>query len=93
VNSNETTVRIIYCHQLTDRNKLEESLKMTDWTIALLFIMLTAFIGQTAILYRKIGKIEELVKRSCPFGSCPFFKSANMEAQNLMKNVKNDSDT
>lgn len=64
---------------------------MTDWTIALLSIMLAAFIGQTAILFRKLGKLEELVKRSCPFGSCPLFKGANAEAQNLMKNVKKES--
>jgi|GEM_PF-4891578 len=66
---------------------------MTDWVIALLSIMTTAFIGQTAILYRKLGKLEELVKRSCPFGSCPLFKGANTEAQNLMKNAKKDAET
>jgi hypothetical protein len=66
---------------------------MTDWVIALLAIMTTAFIGQTALLYRKLGKLEELVKRSCPFGSCPLFKGANAEVQNLMKNVTNNSDT
>ena len=66
---------------------------MTDWMLALLSLVITAFIGQTALIYRKLGKLEELVKRSCPFGSCPLFKGANAEAQNLMKNVKKDSDT
>ena len=52
--------------------------------------MLIAFIGQTTILYRKLGKLEELVKRACPFGSCPLFKGINKEAENLMKAGKQD---
>jgi len=40
------------------RNKPEELLEMTDWSIAPLSIMLIAFIGQTAILYRKLGKLR-----------------------------------
>jgi hypothetical protein len=39
-------------------------------------------VGLNAVMWRKIGNLEEAVKKSCPWGAdnCPSFKRAKEEA-------------
>jgi hypothetical protein len=40
-----------------------------------------AVVAQSAIIWRKLGNLEQAVKKAgCPFGPCPIFKRAQDEA-------------
>jgi len=47
---------------------------------ALVTALIICFIGQTALVWNKLGKIEGAVKKSCPFGQCPVYERAKHEA-------------
>lgn len=46
-------------------------------------ILIVAVLGQAAsiaALWRKIGNLENAIKKACPFGGCPFYERAMHEA-------------
>ena len=45
-----------------------------------------AIIGGWGAIWWRLGRLEAQVKRSCPFGQCPFFKRAADEAAPLRDN-------
>ncbi len=51
-----------------------------SWLSGLIITVLLANGAQTALIWRKLGQVESVVKRACPFGTCPIFKRATNEA-------------
>ena len=42
--------------------------------------LVIAVVGQSALIWYKLGSLERAVKKACPFGICPVFKRAQEEA-------------
>ncbi len=41
--------------------------------------VIVAIIGQSGLMWYKLGALERTVKRACPFGTCPFYERAKHE--------------
>ncbi len=50
------------------------------WILGIGATTLIAIITQSGLLWYKLGKLENSVKKACPFGQCPIFKRATNEA-------------
>lgn len=54
---------------------------MTDTSVtALLIGLIIAYVASTGVIWRKLGQLENAVKKSCPFGKCPIFERSKHEA-------------
>ena len=52
-----------------------------DTIIKLFIAIIGIVVGQTGMVFWRIGKMEGAIKKSqCPFGACPVFERAKTEA-------------
>ena len=53
---------------------------MPEGLIIGLILAVLAQSAALATLWRKIGQLESIIKKACPFGKCPFYERAIEEA-------------
>jgi hypothetical protein len=58
---------------------------MDGFVLALIGVVL----GQTALIWRKLGIVETAVKTACPFGKCPMWSRAKDEAAPHREAIQN----
>ena len=55
-----------------------------NWLLTLFGILLTANLTQSGVIFsltRKVTKLEDAVKKACPWGSCPSYMKAKAELE------------
>ena len=46
----------------------------------LLIGLILAFVGQSGVIWWRLGRLEAAIKKPCPFGACPLYERAKGEA-------------
>ena len=46
----------------------------------LLVGLIIAFVGQSGVIWWRLGRLEAAIKKPCPFGACPIYERSKIEA-------------